>query len=460
MSLDLRTQPLAFVDIETTGSTGTRDRITEVAVVTYDGETRTQWTQLVNPETSIPPFIEGLTGISNDMVADQPVFRQVADELFTRLQGHTFVAHNARFDYGFIKNEFKRIGVDFRATVLCTVKLSRKLYPKEYKHNLDMLIARHQLTLLSRHRALGDADALYQFWQIIQRDFPPETLADAVKALTARPSLPTHLDGNIVDELPTSHGVYLFYGEEHILLYVGKSNNIRTRVLSHFSSDHAIAKEMALSQQVRDIEWITCSGEVEALLLESRLVKEKQPTLNRQLRRNGSYVAWRLNTDAAGWLIPETVSAKELHLGQQASIYGLYSGATAAKTALLSVVKDNKLCAQVLGLEKKPKSGEQSPCFARQLQQCKGACVGHEPMLQHNMRLMQALGKLKLKSWPFPGPAALNEGKVVHLIDAWCYLGTARTESEVHTILAEGKPQFDRDTYKILLKHLNKMRAI
>jgi DNA polymerase-3 subunit epsilon len=170
--LSLLASPLAFVDLETTGTIATRDRITEIAIVTFDGERTERWSQLLNPEAAIPPFVEQLTGISNAMVADQPVFADIAEEVLQRLQGHIFVAHNARFDYGFLKNEFKRLGLTFRATVLCTLKLSRQLFPQFAKHNLDCLIERHQISVGDRHRALTDADAIYQFWCDLQATLP------------------------------------------------------------------------------------------------------------------------------------------------------------------------------------------------------------------------------------------------------------------------------------------------
>lgn len=159
-------RPLAFVDLETTGATATADRVTEIGIVEVDedGSVR-EWQQLVNPGTRIPPFIEQLTGISNEMVADAPPFAAVADETLRRLEGRLFIAHNARFDYGFLKNEFKRLGIAFRAPVLCTVKLSRTLYPEFHRHNLDSLIERHGLQADARHRALADAQLIHQFWQ-------------------------------------------------------------------------------------------------------------------------------------------------------------------------------------------------------------------------------------------------------------------------------------------------------
>lgn len=158
---------LAFVDLETTGATPTRDRITEIGIVEVaeDGSV-SEWSTLVNPEITIPGFIQSMTGITDAMVADAPTFAELAAEVVERLQGRLFIAHNARFDYGFLKNEFKRIGIDFRATVACTVKLSRRLFPGHPKHGLDALIERHGLSVSDRHRALGDARAIHQFWTI------------------------------------------------------------------------------------------------------------------------------------------------------------------------------------------------------------------------------------------------------------------------------------------------------
>lgn len=450
-------KPLAFVDLETTGPTVTKDHITEIAIITWDGEKKEVWSSLLNPEMSIPPFIEQLTGISNAMVADQPVFADLAEEIAARLQGHVFVAHNARFDYGFLKNAFKRAGIHFRSTVLCTVKLSRKLYPQFPKHNLDSLIARHGIQVGSRHRALSDTEAIYQFWQALQTSIAPDELTAAVRELTTRSSLPPHLDADIVDQLPRGYGVYFFYGENDLPIYVGKSNQLRQRVLSHFSSDHAISKEMSISQQIRRIEWEECEGEIDALITEARLIKQWQPTLNRQLRRNTEFCSWQLKDQGNGLMQPTLVYARDLDLGRQDQLYGLFKSGASAREFLLHAIKDYKLCAATLGLER---GGNGKPCFARQLKQCKGACTGEESLLQHNIRLVEALMQMKLKAWPFKGPAILKEGRVHHLIDAWCYLGRATNDDDIASLLAAGKPRFDRDTYRILVKYTDRMKPL
>lgn len=453
----LLNRSLAFVDIETTGGTATRDRVTEVAVIAWDGIEATSWSQLLNPETRIPAFIESLTGITSEMVEDAPRFAEIAEELALRLHDHIFIAHNARFDYAFLKNEFRRVGVDFRAPVLCTVKYSRRLFPQFPKHNLDSLIERHGLVVENRHRALADTQAIFDFWRKMDEVFPVEHLNAVRKSLLARPSLPSHIDADLVDLIPDHHGVYLFYGENDLPIYVGKANQLKQRVMSHFSSDHAIAKELSISQQVRRIEWQECAGEIEALITEAKLIKALQPTLNRQLRRNREFCSWLLQDQGDGYFKPELVYARDLHFGRQPHLYGLFKSAKEAKEALIGIAKEHELCQVVLGLEK---GSIGKPCFARQLKRCRGACCGDESLIQQGLRLMDALGKLRLKSWPFKGAAILREGKVTHVIDAWCHLGTANNENDLQSLLEAGQPSFDRDTYRILVKHLNKMQPL
>ena len=449
---------LAFVDLETTGATATADRITEIGVVEVDedGSVR-EWQQLVNPGTRIPPFIEQLTGISNDMVASAPPFAAVADETLRRLAGRLFIAHNARFDYGFLKNEFKRLGVDFRAPVLCTVKLSRTLYPEFHRHNLDSLIERHGLRADARHRALADAQLIHQFWQKIHVDRSSAAIDAALAKLSARPSLPPHLDAAIVDDLPDTPGVYLFYGDNDLPLYVGKAKDIRQRVLSHFAADHSSAKEMALAQQLRRIEWIETAGEIGALLKEAALVKQLLPTHNRQLRKNLDLCTWTLVDEGEGWLRPELVSAHNLDFGARTSCYGLFKSSREGAEVLRALAAEHNLCDVLLGLEK---AAPGKPCFGHQIKRCKGACVGSEPYARHTMRLVGALSRLKLVTWPFNGPALIREGDEAHLVDSWRYLGTARSDEEIHALLAGGRPQFDRDTYRILASYVAKMMPL
>jgi DNA polymerase III subunit epsilon len=452
-----RWRGLAFVDIETNGGVATIDGITEVGIVEVDEDGVREWSHLVRPEGRIPEFIERLTGISNAMVADAPTFAELAEEIYDRLDGRLFIAHNARFDYGFLRNAFERVGMPLRPAVLCTVKLSRALYPEHKRHGLDSLIERHGLQVADRHRALGDAQLVWQFWQLIHGAFEHSVIDDAIARLSGHPSLPPNLDPAVIDELPERPGVYLFFGENDLPLYVGKSVDIRSRVLSHFSADHRSAKEMSLSQQLRRIEWIETAGEVGALLLEASLVKARQPIHNRRLRRQADLCAWQLVDDGLGGWRPELVYARDLDPGQQDNLFGFFTSRAAAVKALRTLAEEHNLCQVFLGLEK-GRSGQ--PCFGYQLKRCRGACVGSEARGMHGARLMAALHKLKVARWPYPGPVGIREGDAIHVVDGWCYLGMAKDEGEVWTLLESGKPAFDLDVFKILQKAMAKSKLM
>ena len=446
-------RPLAFVDLETTGSNAMFDRITEIGIILVDDNGVEEWNSLVNPGCRIPAFIQSLTGISDDMVADAPPFADLAPRVHQMLEGRLFVAHNARFDYGFLKQSFRREGQDFRTQTLCTVRLSRALFPGHRQHSLDALIGRHGLVTDERHRALGDARLIHQFWQHARAGLSEAEFEATLRRLTAHASLPSHLPQQLPDELPEGSGVYLFYGEEDRLLYVGKSRNIRQRVLGHFGGDVSSSKEMRLSQQVRRIDWIETGGEIGALLKEAMLVKSLQPTHNRRLRGTSDLCSVTLEEGPLGLRV-EIAAAREMDFRQRPKLYGLFNSARQARTALIALADDHQLCRQAMGLEA-PTPGR--PCFARQLGRCRGGCIGEEKATQHSIRLMEALGKFRLQSWPFPGAAYLRESGDYHLISHWAYLGTARSPDELHELLAAPQPRFDRDCYRILRSQLNQL---
>ncbi len=447
---------LAFVDLETTGATAAADRITEIGIVEVDETGVREWSCLVNPGIPISGFIERLTGISNAMVAQAPPFADVAAEVKARLDGRLFIAHNARFDYGFLRNEFKRAGHDFHATVLCTVKLSRKLFPQHARHNLDSLIERHGLTVSSRHRALGDARLIHQFWTRMQAEVDPERLSEMVKALTARPSLPEGLDPAAIDDLPDGAGVYILYGENDLPLHVGKSKELKKRVLAHFAADRAAARETDPVQQVRRIECIETGGEIGAQLKAAALIRQLQPVQDRSQRGTDALCFWQLVEARAGEWRPVLMPACDLDFRRLEHLYGPFKGAREATRTLTELAREHRLCHSLLGLEALTPG---QPCSAHRLQQCKGACVGKEPVSFHSARLMTALSRQRLAPWPFAGPAWIREGDEVHLIDHWRHLGTAHSEADLHVLLDTPPPAFDRDSYRILVKAADRMTA-
>jgi DNA polymerase-3 subunit epsilon len=470
---------VAFVDLETTGTTPTLDRITEIGIVRVaDGEFVDEWSTLVNPECSIPEDIQVLTGITNAMVRDAPTFAQVAREVLERLQGRLFVAHNARFDYGFLKNAFRRLEIAYSADVLCTVRLSRRLYPEAVGHGLDAIIARHGLqeafapaasTRTGRHSALGDARAIWRFVQAIHRERDIEEVAAAVRRLLKTPSLPPQLAPDALEGLPEGPGVYRFYGVNELPIYIGKSVNLRDRIRSHFSGDHRSANDIRLSGEIRRIEVDETAGELGALLREAKLVKELLPLHNYRLRRKANACFVRLPDLSQP---PEVLTTKDIDWsarggeGDPETLYGPFATKQHVKQMLEALAAEHGLCWRQLGWEKRG-----GPCFARQVKRCRGACIGEETPQMHHLRLATALAPWRVAGWPWPGRAVVRERhpdgrfEEAHVFDRWRHVGTARDEEALAGLLeARADDDFDPDIYRIVRafieKHPGAVRAV
>lgn len=440
----------AFVDVETTGLSVTRDRIIEIGILRVEnGKVVDKLNSLINPQMYVSPMIEGLTGISKQALDDAPTFDEMLHEIQEMLANCVLVAHNARFDYGLIKNEYKRFGFSFHAKCLCTAKLSRMLFPTMPRHNLDALIEHFDLQCTNRHRAFDDAKVLYDFFQKLQKDIPENLLVSACDRLLQKSSLPSHIDAEQVATIPEAPGVYLFYGDGTIPLYVGKSVNLKDRVLSHFTNDHASTKEMNLCQQVKRIETIVCNGELEALLKESQLIKTLLPIYNRVARISRRLVLVKTRENKQGYtetFLEET--HETLTPGELDTVVGVFSSKRKAKDFLLHAVSEQKLCEKLVGLEK-----TKGACFQYRLNNCHGACVGKENPLMYNARCIIAFSKNKIKPWPFNGPIAIKETSeqkeepTVLMVNKWCLVEQDSQEM-----------QFDMDTYKILYRYLNDQR--
>ncbi|MBR8233899.1 MULTISPECIES: exonuclease domain-containing protein [unclassified Burkholderia] len=275
-------QPLVFVDLETTGGSSAEHRITEIGVVEIGPLGVSTWTSLVNPGQAIPPFIQQLTGISDAMVRDAPTFASLAPALFERLDGKLFVAHNASFDRGFLRAEFERAGLAFNPDVLCTVRLSRALFPRESRHGLDALIERHGLVPAARHRALADADLIWQFWRQLHDIVPLERLRDQIARTTRHFRLGGDLTEAWLDTAPAGCGAYALFGERDEALYVGRSVRVRQRLRALLTGERRSSKEMRLAQQVRRVEWRETGNELGAMLAEAQWIARLRPSYNRR----------------------------------------------------------------------------------------------------------------------------------------------------------------------------------
>src|SRR6202171_4528706 len=362
-------QDLVFVDLETTGSSAAHDRITEVGLVRIaNGELVEEWSSLVNPERPIPAHIEEFTGISNERAAAAPRFTQMARILRQKLRGAVFVAHNARFDYSFLRSEFLKSEIDFSAKVLCTVKLSRRLFPEYARHNLDAVMERNGLTCGARHRALGDAKVLHDFWVKLRRDVAEPRLAAAVQTVLGAHQLPAHLPPGLADDLPEGPGVYRFFSEDDTLLYVGKSNSLRARVCSHFAAEDAGSKDRRLADQVRRVDWVETAGELGAMLREAEWIRTQKPLFNRRAKAEALPHTLRVRTPQtpAGQAHPaEAVAIDGVDFADLMQCFGVFHSEKDARKALTDIARARELCLKILGLEDSAGS-----CFAYQVGQC------------------------------------------------------------------------------------------
>jgi len=465
-------RPMVFVDLETTGGNATHDRITEIGIVEIGRDGVSTWSTLVDPEQPIPAFIERLTGITGAMVHGAPTFESLAEPLAQRLNGKLFAAHNARFDYGFLKSAFRRAGLTFSADVLCTVRLSRALFPGEKRHGLDALIERHALLPSGRHRALSDADLLWQFWQKLAGLHSRDAIGTAVARLVQGFSLPPAVDEAMLDGLPETPGVYVFFGEQDSALYVGKSSNLKHRVGAHFLRESRSARDLKLAAQVRRVETYETGGELGALLREAHLVQTLQPLNSKQGKRALSLCAWRF---AEGADAPRLVHARDYDFATEPALFGLFSSRREAELALHALADQHGLCRVWLGVEKAVLSG--AACGAYALDLCRGSCIaeGHESIREHALRARVALEDLRLRPWPYAGPVALSErsepteqgrypvrgsvapAPVWHVIDRWCYLGSAAAREDLAAVVAQRSepPRFEPHTYQVLQSRLN-----
>ncbi len=439
---------LCFIDTETTGTNAAYGRIIEVGIIkVVDGEIVREFNTLLNPQTYLDPFIENMTGINSVELETAPQFYDIKDELLEILEDSIFVAHNVRFDYGFIRNEFKRVGIKFSCRHFDTIKLAKLLYPNFRRYSLDSIIENFGIECRRRHRAFDDAKVLYDFYNLSQKQIKPELFEQAVGIALKRTSIPIGIPIEVIDSLPESPGVYLFYDENGAPLYIGKSVNIRDRVLSHFSNDHLSLTDMKLSKQATQIEAIETAGDLGALLLESTLIKEKQPIFNRLLRESRKMPILIKTVDENGFNSVEIKTLSEIDSAEVENVLGVFRTLKQSKEYLYEVAKEYKLCPKILGIEK-----GRGACFYSYLDQCLGACKDLESPIKYNLRFDEGFYKRKIRPWRFDHPILIREEgekEEAHVIDKWCYLGSIKSESDSIEDLKR-EYRFDYDTYKIL----------
>jgi DNA polymerase-3 subunit epsilon len=385
----------AIIDVETTGSRPTYDRIIEVAVVIHDGQQIVEhYSSLVHPERLIPHFITELTGISNEMVQNAPRFYEIAKKLIELTEGKVFVAHNVRFDYSFVKSEFAQLGYTFSRKTLCTVRLSRKLIPGQPSYSLGKLCRNIGIPLKNRHRALGDAQATALLLdRMLSLDSPQLKAPDLIKTEVRSINISPYLDRSQIEGLPDAPGVYYFHDEHGHVIYVGKSKNIRQRVIQHFGIDIKSRKAVEFKDLIADISYQLTGTELVALLLESDEIKRLKPRFNTQQKRSrqGFFGIYQ-QTDEEGYL---NLFVERLGSVPQEPLTLLDNGMK-ARDFLLYKVNKFQLCEKKTGLY-----NGKGACFYYHLHQCNGACIGQEPTESYNHRVLEAIESFSFQQESF-----------------------------------------------------------
>ncbi len=451
----------AIIDIETTGGRAGRDKITEIAIVIHDGEKVVDsFESLVNPECKIPYGITELTGISQSMVANAPKFYEIAKKVVEITTGTVFVAHNVRFDYGFVQEEFRRLGYAYTRSQLCTVRLSRKAFPGLSSYSLGNLIQYFGIQVKDRHRAMADVLATVElFERIMAKQQNKEAANSMVNLGIVESKLPKNLTIDFIHSLPESCGVYYMHDEAGKVVYVGKSVNIKTRIASHFTEKST--KSAKLQRLVHDITYELTGDELIALLLESNEIKRLLPPVNRAQRtRRFPYAVYYYYNDE-GYLC---FDHKKIMAKDRAKYHLLaeFPKAWSAKGHLEKMLEKYQLCGRLVGLNK---GG--TACFNAHIGKCLGACKGEEKWTTYNLRAQKALEDITTvfqKDFFIIGKGRSAAERSVVLVERGAYQGFGYLDDSENVTLDsmrdciksfQGSPETTRIIQRMLSKDAN-----
>ncbi len=440
----------AIIDIETTGGKATTDRITEIAVYIHDGNSVIdEFSSLVNPERPIPPYVSRLTGIYDEMVADAPRFYEIAKDIVKITEDCTFVAHNVQFDYSFVRQEFKSLGYTYSRDYLCTVKLSRKIIPGHPSYSLGNLCERLGIRLENRHRAAGDALATVKLFELLLKEDHDFLIERSVRNDHLNLRYPPDFDRSIVHTLPEDTGVYYLHNEDGSIIYIGKSNNIRKRILSHFANKQT-KKAIELRNNIRDISFEITGNELVALLLESDEIKRHQPIFNRLQRKTLFNFGIIEETDDNGYRRFKTARIKP-----ETDVLLAAASMEEAKQLLDRLVQKHRLCQKLCGLYPAVHA-----CFKYSIGQCDGACTGKEAPENYNRRVEEALESLHYKHDNFLiiGDGRRNDELSVVQVENGKYIGYGFVDREfagdgIDTLLEAVHPRMDNRDIQRILRH-------
>lgn len=371
----------AILDIETTGGKYNEEGITEIAIYKFDGhKVVDQFSSLVNPEKPIQPFVVNLTGINNEMLRHAPKFYEIAKRIIEITDGCIMVAHNALFDNRILTTEFDRLGYQFEKETLCTVELAKKLIPDMPSYSLGKLVRSLGIPLSDRHRAQGDAKATVAlFKMLLAKDTSKEIITETLRKDPRRQLEPKLLD--IIENTPSETGVYYMHNEAGNVIYIGKSRNIKKRLLQHFTNDNRKSKRIKL--EVKSVTFEKTGNELIALLKESEEIKQNKPFFSRALRKNLFTHQLISFVDENGYINLKIEKAD----GRKKAIT-TYSNYQQAKLELFKITEENQLCQKLTGLYDTKKQ-----CFNFTINECYGACINKETVAEYNNRVSTFLEK-------------------------------------------------------------------
>lgn len=376
----------AILDIETTGGKYNEEGITEIAIYRFDGHKIVdQFFSLVNPERDIQSFVVNLTGINNEMLQNAPKFHEVAKRIIEITKGCTIVAHNAQFDNRILTTEFDRLGYSFDKNFLCTVELSKKLIPNLASYSLGKLMRSLGIPISDRHRAQGDAKATLMLFKILlEKDTSKKIIQETVKKDPKRQLEPKLID--IIESTPSIIGVYYIHKKNGSIIYIGKSKNIKKRLLQHFTNDNRKSKKIQL--EVDSVTYEETGNDLIAQLKESEEIKQNKPIFNHALKR--TLYEYQLSSfkDTNGYINLKIEKADE---GKNAII--TFSNYQQAKMFLFKITEEFRLCQKLNGIHKTT-----SNCFLFSIKQCNGACIGDESPKVYNKRLLDFIEKNSYKN--------------------------------------------------------------
>lgn len=376
----------AIVDIETTGSYAAANGITEISIHIFDGEKLVEkFETLINPRQPIPHYIQAMTGITDKMVETAPVFETVAEKIYTLLEGKIFVAHNVNFDYSFVKSHLAEAGFILNSKKLCTVRLSRKIFPGFASYSLGNLCHSLGITIKNRHRAGGDTEATVKVFRLLLQHDKEQHIAKSLQRNSKESVLPPNVPKEHFEQLPYAPGVYYFHNEKGKIVYVGKANNIRYRVNSHFSNNSESRQKQNFLKHVCAISFKPCATELMACILESTEIKKLWPVFNQSQKRWEDVYGIFSYEDQNGFL-RLAIEKNKQRLTPVYSFHYLVDG----HAILRKVIKEFNLCPKLCFMQKDPVD-----CEGIKERLCLGACRREELPASYNKRVLQAIKSLK-----------------------------------------------------------------